>query len=68
MLLILYQGVNCVQLFRRYKSEQVAEMEAEKARIEDERAQNAKMMEELLALKAQLQQAAQEGGNSNADS
>jgi signal peptidase len=68
MLLILYQGVNCVQLFRRYKSEQVAEMEAEKARIEEERAQNAKMMEELLALKAQLQQTAQEGGNSNADS
>ena len=40
----------------------------EKARIEEERAQNAKMMEELLALKAQLQQTAQEGGNSNADS
>ena len=56
MLLILYQGINCVQLFRKYKGEQLAEMEAEKARIEEERAQNAKMMEELLALKAQLQQ------------
>ena len=55
MLLILYQGINCIKLFRRYKGEQVAEMNAEKARIEEERAQNAKMMEELLALKAQLQ-------------
>ena len=54
MLLILYQGVNCVQLFRRYKSEQMEEMNAEKARIEEERLQNAKMMEELLALKEQL--------------
>ena len=69
MLLILYQGVNCVQLFRRYKGEQLEEMEAEKARIEEERAQNARMMEELLALKAQLQQqAAKEGEKADADS
>lgn len=54
MLLILYQGVNCVQLFRRYKAEQMEAMEAEKARIEEERSQNQQMMEELLALKAQL--------------
>ena len=55
MILILYQGVNCVQLFRRYKGEQLEEMNAEKARIEEERAQNARMMEELLQLKAQLE-------------
>lgn len=61
MLLILYQGVNCIRLFRRYKGEQMEEMNAEKARIEEERAQNAKMMEELLALKAQLE------GNNTAD-
>lgn len=62
MLLIVYQGVNCVQLFRRYKSEQLAAMEEEKARIEEERAQNARMMEELLALKAQLQQQQTDNG------
>ena len=56
MLLILYQGVNTIRLFRRYRGEQMEEMNAEKARIEEERAQNAKMMEELLALKAQLEQ------------
>ena len=55
MLLILHQGMNSVKLFRRYKSEQVEQMEAEKARIEAERAENARMMEELLALKAQLE-------------
>jgi signal peptidase len=55
MLLILQQGVNTVKLFRRYKGEQMEEMNAEKARLEEERAQNARMMEELLALKAQLE-------------
>ena len=69
MLLILHQGVNTVKLFRRYKGEQLEEMNAEKARIEAERAENARMMEELLALKAQLQQqAAKEGENADADS
>ena len=55
MLLILFQGVNTVKLFRRYKGEQMEEMNAEKARIEEKRAETAKMMEELLALKAQLE-------------
>ena len=55
MLLILYQGINCIRLFRRYKAEQVEEMENEKAKIEAERAENAKMLEELQALKAQLE-------------
>lgn len=56
MLLILQQGLKCIKLFRRYKNEQMEEMSAEKERLEEERAQNARMMEELLALKAQLQQ------------
>jgi signal peptidase len=74
MILILYQGVNCVQLFRRYKGEQLQEMNAEKARIEEERAQNARMMEELMQLKAQLemrsttgQDKPQEGGGEDAN-
>ena len=55
MLLILYQGVNCIRLFRRYKREQMEEMESEKAKIEAEREENARMMAELQALKAQLE-------------
>lgn len=56
MLLILYQALNCVKLFRRYKQEQMEEMQQEKAKLEEERAESAKMMAELQALKAQLEQ------------
>ena len=59
MLLIIYQGVNCIRLFRRYKKEQLAEMQAEKDKIEAERLENAKMMAELQALKAQLEKQAE---------
>ncbi len=54
MLLILYQGLNCIRLFRRYKKEQMQEMEEERAKIAMGAAENAKMMEELLALKEEL--------------
>lgn len=56
MLLILHQGINCVQLFNRYKKEQTEELEEEKARVEAERAETAKMLEELRILKAQLEE------------
>lgn len=56
MLLILYEGVRFINLFRRYKKEQLEEMQAEKDKIEAEKAENAKMLEELRALKAQLDQ------------
>lgn len=55
MLLILYNGINSIRLFRRYKREQMEDMQAEKAQIEAERAESVRMMEELLALKAQLE-------------
>ena len=55
MLLIIYQAVNFVMVFRRYKREQLEELNAEKERIETEREQNAQMMEELRALKQQLE-------------
>lgn len=55
MLLLLNQGINTVKLFRRYKAEQTEEMNKEKARLEAEREENARMMQELLALKAQLE-------------
>ncbi len=62
MLIIIYEGVKFFNLFRRYKKEQMDEMEAERAKIEEERAANAKMLEELQALKAQL-----EGGQKPAE-
>ena len=56
MLIILYEGVRFFNLFRRYKKEQMDEMQAERDKIEAERAENAKMLEELRALKAQLEE------------
>lgn len=56
LLLILLQGLNCIKLFRRYKQEQLDEMQAEREKIEAERLQSQKMMQELLALKQQLEE------------
>lgn len=54
LLLILYQVFNCVQLFRKYRKEQLDEIRAEREKIDEERRQAAEMMKELQALKAQL--------------
>ena len=54
LLLILYQGFQCIRLFRRYKREQIAELDAERAKIEEERRQSIEMMKELQAFKEQL--------------
>lgn len=55
MLIIIYEGVKFFTLFRRYRKEQMEEIQAEKDKIEEDRAANAKMLEELQALKAQLE-------------
>ncbi len=65
LLLILVQGLNSIQLFKRYKKEQLAELEAqreqeraelaaERERLEAERLQSQQMMAELLQLKKEL--------------
>lgn len=54
LILIAFQGIRCVRLFRQYKSEQQAEMAAERAALEAERAENRRMMDELMKLKAKL--------------
>lgn len=56
LILILIQGINSIRLFRRYKYEQEQEMKEEREKIAEERAENQKVMEELLALKAQISQ------------
>ena len=59
LLLILWQGVNTVRLFKQYKREQMADIEAERAQIAKEREQSAEMMRELQALREQLTQQAE---------
>ena len=61
LLLILYNGVNVIRLFRKYRREQLEAMQAEREKIDAERAENQRMMEELLALKAQLDKNGGEG-------
>ena len=54
LILILIQGFHSLQLFRRYKREQMAEMEEERKQLEAERAESQKMMAELLKLREEL--------------
>lgn len=53
--LILIEGIQCVRLFRQYKAEQQAELQAERDKLAAERAENQRMMEELLAMKKALE-------------
>ena len=55
LLIIMYHGANVVMLFKKYKSEQTAAINAEKEQIEKEREENQRMMAELMALKAKLE-------------
>lgn len=54
LLLIGYNGLNCILLFRRYKREQMEELQAEKDKLAEERRQSAEIMKELQALREQL--------------
>lgn len=54
LLLILYQGLNCVKIFRQYKAEQMEEIRAEREAVEAERRRSEEIMAELQALKAQM--------------
>ena len=60
LLLIGYNGLNCLMLFRRYKREQLAELKAERDALAEERRQSAEMMKELQALRDQLASAKSE--------
>lgn len=54
LILILLEGIRCIHLFRKYKSEQQAELQAERDKIEADRVEAQRMMQELLQMKAQM--------------
>lgn len=56
LLLIIYQGLNCVKIFKMYQAEQMAELQAEKDALEDQRKQSEAMMAQLLAMQQQMAQ------------
>lgn len=56
LILILSEGIRCINLFKKYKAEQQAELKAERDKIAEEKAETQKMMAELLKMKAQMEQ------------
>jgi len=59
LLLIIYQGLNSVKIFKMYKAEQMAELQAEKDALEAQRKQSEAMMAQLLAMQQQMSQQSQ---------
>lgn len=57
-ILILVQARNSIKLFRKYKKEQMEEIQAEKKSLEEERVKSQEMMEQLM----QMQQAMEKNG------
>ena len=57
LILLIYQGVQSVGLFRKYRAEQLDDLKQERAEMERERAEHAKVLAELKALQTQIQQA-----------
>ena len=56
LLLIIYQGLNCVKIFKMYKAEQMAELQAEKDALEEQRKKAESMMAQLMAMQQQMTQ------------
>ena len=56
-LLIVFEGANCVRLFKQYKGEQQKELADQKADLDRQREENQRMMQELLEMKARLEKA-----------
>lgn len=56
LILILIEGIRCISLFKKYKAEQQAELQAERDKIEADRAETQRMMQELLAMKKEMEQ------------
>ena len=59
-------GLNTIRLFRRYKQEQLEEIQEERERLEAERIKSEKLMQELLELKQQLLEKQNTGDASSA--
>ncbi|MBR3762668.1 MAG: signal peptidase I [Lachnospiraceae bacterium] len=61
LILILFQGMNLFRVFRQYRAEQKAELEAEWKKLEEEKLESQRMKQELEELRAQLAMREKEG-------
>ena len=55
-ILILVQARNSIKLFRKYKKEQMEEIQAEKKSLEEERVKSQEMMEQLMKMQQAMEQ------------
>lgn len=55
LLLIVYNGMNVISLFKKYRKEQNEEIQKEREAIEKEKAENQRILEELLKLREELE-------------
>ena len=55
LLIILMEGIRCIRLFRKYKAEQQAELQAERDKIAADHAETQRMMQEILQMKARME-------------
>lgn len=55
MLIILYEGWRFVSLFKRYKQEQAEELQAEREKLELQKQENERILQELRQLKAEIE-------------
>lgn len=55
LVLILFEGAQCIRLFRKYKAEQQEALNAEREKLEADKAETARMLEELRAMQAKLE-------------
>ncbi len=53
-LLILIEAVHCIRLFRKYRAEQRALLQAERDELEAEREKNQRLLHQIMAMKAQI--------------
>ena len=60
LVLIILQGLQTIKLFKQYKKEQKRELEKEKKALQEEREQSRLMMNEILAMKRQMELERQE--------
>ena len=60
LVLIILQGLQTIKLFKQYKKEQKRELEKEKKALQEEREQSRLMMNEILAMKHQMELERQE--------
>lgn len=62
LVLILMEGIRCISLFKRYRAEQMEELQEERRKVEAERAEAQRMMQEIREMKEQMAQSQMRSG------